>query len=127
MERLARFHRALTYAPGDGNEVEEVEFQFRSGGWSPLCREGGWGEREGVRMRRNRRDCVRVGREFRTWEFRPVARSRGTKRSAGLNVISRDTPAVSYYPRSRRRRTTEWSSPPFSTPVNPFDLISSYG
>lgn len=78
-------------------------------------------------MRRNRRDCARVGREFRTWEFRPVARSRGTKRSAGLNVISRDTPAVSYYPRSRRRRTTERSSPPFSTPVNPFDLIPFYG
>jgi len=77
-----------------------------------------------MRARRNRRDCVHVGREFRTWEFWPVARSRGTKRSARLNVISRDTPAVSYYPRSRRRRTTERSSPPFSTPVNPFGLIS---
>lgn len=93
----------------------------------PLCREGGWGKaRRGENERRNWRDCVHVGREFRTWEFRPVARSRGTKRSDGLNVISRDTPAVSYYPRSRRRRTTERSSPPFSTPVNPFGLIPFY-
>lgn len=44
----------------------------------------------------------------------------GTKRSAGLNVISRDTPAVSYYPRSRRRRTTGRSSPSFfDSPVQP--------
>ena len=64
-----------------------------------------------------------------------MARSRGTKRSAGLNVISRDTPVASYYPRSRRRRTTNPPPyrphtlllllPPFSSPSPPLRLDST--
>lgn len=32
--RFASFRRSFRRAARDGNEVEEVEFQFRSGGWS---------------------------------------------------------------------------------------------
>ena len=141
------FHRAANprhYEVGRYRAMKTKwkRLNFSFGRWRMVReqREGNGRKRERERERRGGRgtgrrrswqDCARVGREFRTWEFRPVARSRGTKRSAGLNVISRDTPVASYYPRSRRRRTTNPLVPPLllllplSHPRRPLRLDST--